>query len=99
MRDAHLETKSIIRFAQEALKLMNNYLEPLFKYLKKHFEKGVIGLSYSRIEEILGRELSYDARAFNHHWTQASIKRLMNKYGIKFGYINTLTGIIYFELH
>ena len=60
--------------------------------------KKVVGKSYSQIEEIIGEELSYGAKAFDHYWTQPSVKRIMSKYGIKFGYINTLTGMVYFEV-
>ena len=60
--------------------------------------KKVVGKSYSQIEEIIGEKLSYGAKAFNHYWTQPSVKRIMSKYGIKFGYINTLTGMVYFEV-
>ena len=61
-------------------------------------EKRVVGMSYSQIEELIGEELSYGAKAFDHFWTQPSVKRIMSKYNIKFGYINTLTGMIYFEI-
>ena len=77
---------------------MNKYLEPLFKHLKKYSKKGVVGLTYSEIEQLIGEELSYGAKAFDHYWTQPSVKRIMSKYGIKVGYINTLTGMIYFEV-
>ena len=62
-------------------------------------EKRVVGLAYAQIEELIGEELSYGAKAFDHFWTQPSVKRIMTKYGIKFGYINTLTGMIYFEVN
>lgn len=55
-------------------------------------------MSYSQIEEIIGEELSYGAKTFDHFCTQPSVKRIMSKYCIKFGYINTLTGMIYFEV-
>ena len=61
-------------------------------------QKKVVGKSYSQIEQLIGEELSYGAKAFDHYWTQPSVKRIMSKYGIKFGYINTLTGMIYFEV-
>ena len=77
---------------------MNKYLEPLFKHLKKYSKKGVVGLTYSEIENLIGEELIYGARAFDHYWTQPSVKRIMSKYEIKLGYINTQTGIIYIEV-
>ena len=58
-----------------------------------------MGLTYAQIEELIGEELSYGAKAFDHFLTQPSVKRIMTKYGIKFGYINTLTGMIYFEVN
>ena len=60
--------------------------------------KKVVGKSYSQIEEIIGEELSYGAKAFDYFYTQLSVKRTMSKYCIKFRYINTLTGMIYFEV-
>ena len=62
-------------------------------------KKRVVGLTYAQIEELIGEELSYGAKAFDHFLTQPSVKRIMTKYGIKFGYINTLTGMIYFEVN
>ncbi len=59
-------------------------------------EKGVVGLKHSEIEQLIGEEHSYGAKAFDHFWAQPSVKCSMSKYGIKFGYINTLTGMIYF---
>ena len=70
----------------------------IIQTLKKVFKKGVVGLSYSDIEQLIGEELSYGAKAFDHYWTQPSVKRIMTKYGIKFGYINTLNSMIYFEV-
>ena len=55
-------------------------------------------MSYSQIEEIIGEELSYGAKAFDHYWTQPCVKRIIAKYGIKFDYINTQIGMIYFEI-
>ena len=67
-------------------------------WMRDAHRKKVVGMSYSQIEEIIGEEPSYGAKAFDHFWTQPSVKRIMSKYGIKFGYINTLTGMIYFEV-
>ena len=78
---------------------MNKYLDPLFKHLKKYSKKGIVGITYTQIEELIGEELSYGAKAFDHYWTQPSVKGIMSKYNIKFGYINTLTGMIYFEVN
>ena len=61
-------------------------------------KKEVVGLTYAQIEELIAEELSYGAKAFDHFWTQPSVKRIMTKYGIKFGYINTLIGMIHFEV-
>ena len=36
---------------------MNKYLEPLFKHLKKCSKKGVVGLTYAQIEELIGKNL------------------------------------------
>ena len=57
--------------------------------------KKVVGKSHSQIEEIIGEELSYDAKTFDHFKTQLSVKRIISKFCIKFGYINTLTRMIY----
>lgn len=48
---------------------MNKYLEPLFKHLKKYSKKGVVGLSYSEIEQLIGEELGYGAKSFDRFWT------------------------------
>ena len=42
------------------------YLEPLFKHLKKYSKKGVVGHTYAQIEELIGEELSYGVKAFDH---------------------------------
>ena len=61
--------------------------------------KKVVGKSCSQIEEIIGEELSYGAKTFDHFQTQPSVKRKMSKYcSIEFGYINTLDGMINFEV-
>ena len=55
-------------------------------------------LTRAQIEELIDEELSYGAKAFDNYLTQASVKRIMSKYNIKFGYINALSGMIYFEV-
>lgn len=73
-------------------------LENLFRYLKKKNDTGTIGLSFDEVERIIGEELNYSAKNHDYYWKQPRIKQLMAKYGIRFSYLNSLTGFIYFEV-
>ncbi len=74
------------------------YLESLFRYLKKNYQKGTISLTFSQIEEIMGKELCISAKMHDSYWNNPRIKRLMDKYNIRFNYINTFSRLIYFEI-
>lgn len=73
-------------------------LENLFRYFKKNNKVGIIGLSFNEAEKIIGEELNYSAKNHDYYWKQPRIKHLMAKYGIRFSYLNSLTGFIYFEI-
>ena len=60
----------------------NKYLEPLFKHLKKYSKKRVASLTYTQIEELIGEELIYGVKAFDHYWAQPSVKGIMGKYNL-----------------
>ena len=65
------------------------YLESLFCYLTENYQKGTASLTYSQIEKIIGKELCISAKLYESYWNNPRIKHLMNKYGIRFNYINT----------
>ena len=71
------------------------HLEPLFKHLKVNC-KHIIELSFSRIEEIIGTELSYFEKTDDRYWRQSKLKRLALKYSVTFGYIDGSKGTIHF---
>ena len=73
-------------------------IESLFRFLSKNYSKGLMSLTYSRIEEIIGVELDASAKTNEHYWNNPKIKSLMKKYNIKFSYVNTLSRLIYFEI-
>lgn len=74
------------------------YLESLFCYLTKNYQKGTASLTYSQIEKITGKELCISAKLFESYWNNPRIKHLMDKFNIKFNYINTFSQLIYFEV-
>ena len=57
-----------------------------------------MGLTSAKIEGLIGEEVLL-AKAFDRCWTQPTIKRIAASNGIKFGFINTYTGMVYFEVH
>lgn len=74
------------------------YLESLFQYLSKEHRNGMVSLTYSQIEKIIGGELSVSAKTHDSYWRSPKIRHLMKKHNVKFGYINTFSKIIYFEV-
>lgn len=66
------------------------YLEALFQHLKKSFSKRKAILNYTLIE------LSYAEKTDNRYWSQPKLKKLVAKYNVMFGYIDTVTETIHF---
>lgn len=74
------------------------YLEPLFYHLRSSGFKGITDFDFTRIQKIIGRNLSPSLTKTTWPWSNYYIKRSLNFYNIRVLAVNPIGQYVRFKI-